>query len=529
MKGEVAVIGSGLAAIAACNALIERGIKPIVLDVGKELPPQKNKTVNLISKKKVHEWSISDRIFLNKNPTVHGKQHPKKLSFGSDYFYGQAGEADISCHKDEVDCPPFSFAKGGFSVGWGGSVLFPDQADLIDWPIEASKLAPYFRDVMQELPYSATQDGLALNFPLMRNSSNPIRATTGNRMLLAALDSSDLLVRDEVVFGQSRLLLQASDCQYCGACLSGCVYDAIYKSNHTLDALVRKNLIDYRPGILVDKLDDMPHGVIVHFKDDNGDNGKLFFDRIFLAAGAVNSPSIVMKSKFLYGHTAIIKTTCSFIAPLFSFKTLPLDWPRNNTMPGIFFEYKAKELSNHWIHTQISTPNELVLNKLGIQFSGVSPLQKIKRKLAEHLVIAHGNLHSNHANHYKLTLNKNSNTDVIFTSLREPPEDARKSVKTALKRLAKLTPSFGCYVLKPFALDTVQSHGFHLGGGLPMKKNPILEMDTDLLGRPFGWKNIHVVDSSVFPSIPSTTVGVLAMANARRIVLESIENQDATN
>ena len=51
-----------------------------------------------------------------------------------------------------------------------------------------------------------------------------------------------------------------------------------------------------------------------------------------------------------------------------------------------------------------------------------------------------------------------------------------------------------------------------------MRHSPVRETDTNIWGNPKGWSRIHVVDSSVFPSIPGTTVGLLAMANARRIV-----------
>lgn len=522
MIHEVAVIGSGLAAVAACAALIERGFRPVMLDVGKELPEPNNNIAASMGQQKVSAWRASDRVLVNENNTVHGNQHPKKLLFGSDYFYGRAEEAKITCLNENVDSPPYSFAKGGFSVGWGASVLFPDQADLVDWPIRADELLPYFKEVMQALPYSAADDGLALNFPLMHDSYAPVKLTQGNHQLLQNMQASNLLKPNEVVFGQARLLLKSNDCQYCGGCLSGCVYGAIYKANQTLDGWIQKGLVDYRTGVYVERLEETVNGVNVYAKDANGVNIKHFSHRIYLAAGVVNSTAIVMKSKHLYQQSATVKTTFGFIAPLFSFKKLPLDWPNNNTMPGIFLEYKDKKLSDSWIHTQLSTPNELVLKKLGIKLDGNNPIQKMKRKLAEHLVVAHGNMHSNGANHYQLSLNKNAQNGAMLNATREDPTQAKLIVKSAVDKLAELAPTFGCHVIKPFVQDTTQAHGFHLGASMPMKKNPSSAMETDTLGRPLGWKKIHVVDSSVFPSIPATTVGVLAMANARRIAIESM-------
>ena len=62
----------------------------------------------------------------------------------------------------------------------------------------------------------------------------------------------DKIIRNKVkkidpellAFGQARLLINSTDteedkgCKYCGYCMSGCVYDCIYKSSAELDKLV---------------------------------------------------------------------------------------------------------------------------------------------------------------------------------------------------------------------------------------------------------------------------------------------------
>jgi choline dehydrogenase-like flavoprotein len=65
--------------------------------------------------------------------------------------------------------------------------------------------------------------------------------------------------------------------------------------------------------------------------------------------------------------------------------------------------------------------------------------------------------------------------------------------------------------------------GYHSGGTFPMRQNPGA-LETDLLGRPTGFSRVHLVDASVFPSLPATTITLSVMANAHRIgsaVLES--------
>jgi choline dehydrogenase-like flavoprotein len=58
--------------------------------------------------------------------------------------------------------------------------------------------------------------------------------------------------------------------------------------------------------------------------------------------------------------------------------------------------------------------------------------------------------------------------------------------------------------------------GFHSGGSFPMREQP-QELESDLLGRPYGLERVHLIDSSTFPTIPSTTITLTVMANAHRI------------
>ena len=109
--------------------------------------------------------------------------------------------------------------------------------------------------------------------------------------------------------------------------------------------------------------------------------------------------------------------------------------------------------------------------------------------------------------------------DVLFTR-REQRKITSIAIKKSVSKLSNLMRKLGCYVITPFVQDSMKSGGYHVGGTMPMMKNPIKETDTNLFGNPKGWKHIHVIDSSIFPSLPGTTIGLLAMANAARIASE---------
>ena len=65
----------------------------------------------------------------------------------------------------------------------------------------------------------------------------------------------------------------------------------------------------------------------------------------------------------------------------------------------------------------------------------------------------------------------------------------------------------------------------HLGSSFKMSKEPKI-FETDTSGRPFGFKRIHVVDSTVLPNLPTATLVFASMSNSLRISKKVIENME---
>jgi choline dehydrogenase-like flavoprotein len=521
LSRNVAVVGSGLSAIGAIKALRQRGIRPTVLDWGERLDSGRSCMVEALASKPPQEWTAQERDLLNHNPTVEdGSAIPRKLVFGSDYFYGKPRpDAPIEAEGSQ---PPFSYALGGLSAGWGAAVLPPQACDLADWPVGVDELNDYCCKVLAGMPYSAREDGLSLNFPLLTPGTGALRLSRASGRLLDALNAAALAKKDDVVFGQARLLVNAAAegseaCRYCGQCMSGCVYGSIYKAGDEIAVLHEAGEIEYLAGCLVDKVSEEGSKVIVSYCDSEGRACLREFDKVFLAAGAVNSARVVLNSLDLLDHEVHLKTRGGFVMPVFSLRKLPIDWPDCNTQPGLFLELKGKKLE-HWVHVQVSTDNELLLQKLGIRSDARGFMARIKRFIAGHVLLLFVNYHSDHAGHYKLWLTRAAGaarTNALHTSHRIAAPQFRVLWTSCLKLFGVLA-RVGCLPLYPFA--RLNSGAYHVGGTLPMKAKPSGKLETDVLGRVDVWQRIHVVDTSVFPSLPGTTIGLLAMANAYRIV-----------
>ena len=279
-------------------------------------------------------------------------------------------------------------------------------------------------------------------------------------------------------------------------------------------------LIDYRGNTIVKKVNEEDGKTKIYYLDKAKVLKTIDVDKIFIGAGAIGTSRLVLESKMWFNEVLKCKAASGFVMPLIRFRKLPYEWPRINTMPSIFFEFKVQDLSNNWIHSQISTPNELVYRKLNIDSAKNSFVKNIKRYLSRHLITSLVNLHSDHSNGYFLTLKKSKNGDFnCLESVREVNDQVPIKIKT-ISRFSSLMKYAGYYGLTPMVQSTIKAGGGHLGGTFPMNKNPKNKFETDILGRISGWDNIHIIDSSIFPSLPGTTIGLLAMANATRIATE---------
>ncbi len=520
---KIAIIGSGLTGVSAAKALIKRGIKPVLLDVGKVLDDKRQKIVERLGHQDKSDWDPIDLDIITDNPTVRNNKIPKKLSFGSDYVYE-------NLHKSlpTDGSPPATFSKGGFSTVWGGTIMPTDDCDMTDWPIKRKDLEPFYKEVLRNLHCSGRSDFLERKFPTYHSNPTPLNMSTSIKALFRDILNAGIIDEDKFLFGQSRLLTQVLDnadrrgCVYCGHCMSGCVYKCIYTSGDDLDSLIKGGEIDYRPKSLVLSLKEYRDKVDITIEHSNGVRDISSFDRVFLAAGAVNSTRIVLESKQLYNYPVFMKTTNGFVLPMLRLRAYPFDWPNINTEPGLFFEFKNKDISDHWIHGQISTPNEFVMKKLNYNPLRNNIRDKILKPIFDRINIAHCNMHSDHAGSWELSLkpSNENQASILVSRYRALPESIKFSKKASIQ-LFKMGMGFKCYgILPSFTPFTDGDTTFHLGGSLPMRLFPKFENETDLLGTPKGWHRIHVVDSSVFPSIPGTTVGLPAMANAWRIASE---------
>lgn len=514
---KIGIIGSGIAAISVAKKLVKRGLKPIIIDKGDTLNQQKKDTIKKLKNLDYTLWSKSDLKKLYKkdfffNPLI------KKSVFGSNFFYGKSISQSKISKLSSI--PFFSYARGGLAEGWAAAVLPPDDNDIQDWPISNIDLKKSFNEVLAELPLSMMKDDLIDIFPSYKDDLSSLNQSPDTSLILDKF--LNIKNRENFIIGNSRLLTRTvSDgeylnCQYCGRCMQGCVYGSIYRPSQDLDKLIKKKLVNYQNNLIVQRLVMEKNKIKVEFFNSAlKKNEHFIFDKIFLATGAIGSSRIMMQSNNYFGNSLTLKTKSQIIFPLISKSRIDSDWPNVNTQPDIFLEYKnLNKKLYHWTHTQININNDLIANFVPFVSTNNVLAKFILKKIMSHLLIAHTTLHSNYSDHYQLKLIKKNEDDLLKINFVKKLS-SQQFLNIAQNDLVNLFKYADLAVLKYFIFK--KTYSTHLGCSLPMKKKPSEKFDTDIMGVPNDWKNVHIVDTSIFPSLPGTPIGLLLAANANRI------------
>ena len=521
---KIVIIGSGLSAYASILSALDLKVKVTVLDIGAILPAEITLEVSKIRKGepgKVY-LSLADLSKRSGEVKLGTQEMPKKTLYGSQYFY----EEELLGDQSRL---PFSEALGGYSVAWGGAALPPAEGDLPRNTINYPDLVNSIQTLAKYISLPFIEDSLTNEFPNYGDKTDDgnIILSNSQRQLLNRLTSIQNFDKDDtLIVGQSRLLTKVSgprSCQYCGMCSHGCIYNSIFSSESEIKELANSGRIDYFSGRKVLQVRDYNDEVRIEALNlASGLEETFEADYAFVAAGAVNSTKIAIKSFGLEKEEVRFQKTGGFVRPYFSVRKVGLDWPRQNTQANIFMEIKDVNLSKFWIHSQVSTPNEIVI--LGLGYLNSTKLMRLLSPLRNfflrHLILVMTNLHSEEGPFYDLKTVPFEDAIKFDGVLRIPKTylQFEKRVEAKIKRKFRRMG----FLAIPFTKKGVSNGpGYHVGGSMPIGGEG--KLSTDTLGRFDQNSKISFVDTSVLPCIPATTIGLFAMANSHRITTKVLK------
>lgn len=502
---KIAVIGSGPAAAATCLGLCDadltRKLDITVIDIGRTTG--RFSTALLKQKPK---WG--DDVYQSFHRAIRkaGKGWiPEKTYFG-DFPRRYTNQASL--HSD---------VYGGLSKFWGASFIPFTKADLTDWPLDEEEMSVYYRKVLYHVPIAGSMDKMGDYFSCEWVNQPPIRVPKRIKQLQEKINSDR---NSSFIAGGPRLALRNSGsdgCTYCGHCFYGCYNHSIYSSDQTLDKLMRERKIKYVRNHQLIRFEKMPENIKLLVK--NATNGELetqYYDKIYIAAGCIETSRIVSNSLSI-PKFEIVENPMFQVPIFYSGRVDSGDESETIALNNLLIGRLPGEGIDKYVHMQIYPLNVYLwkhaltkaFGNIGLKLSDLA-----HQTVGKHVCVMLFYLHGNYTKGSTLQFNQPSsdlNLNFIYK------ENVREQSSLLLKQLSQLMKGSGFHILSKFASAFAPGGSYHYASTLPMTDAVYFRKDTCEIV-----ENVHITDSSTFPSLPAQNLSFTAMANAYRIAEQSL-------
>jgi choline dehydrogenase-like flavoprotein len=520
-KKHAIVVGSGPSGLAASNALLKRGYSVKILDYG-NIPDSEEGGIGIYQTNTNRENLIKVRSVNLRGKDNYSDLIDQNIDFESNYFYKDSKKLLVG-NIDKVIINP-SLGLGGLSNLWGSSVLPPLQNDISDWPLSVSSLEPFYEEIEKYMRISSSNDSISnlIQFYVGKPHSFPL-GIQGKEFLKDLESNQEKLIENNFFIGRAKQAIDP-DCELTDRRYP---FGPIFNSATVINELRKRPDCEYIPNILVDRLVELDGYVRVEARDS--DAKKLYHfkaQKAFLACGPISSTRIVANSLKFKKRDFILKTNQNMFMPFFRYsRTRNMSMQVNNSIPQVFFTITDSKVCKRAVHIQVTQYGDYVLEKIQNLLPYLTPfINTLGRPLLERMMVFQTLLHSDYSDSIKLNLSKDEDqSKVDLCGIKNPVmKNTYHQVVKSIRRQHHLLRGFTTPAL--MMIDPTGASN-HLGCTLPMRVQPA-EGETDLLGRPSEWRHTHIIDSTVLPSLPATTITFTIMANATRIVDEVVKQSE---
>lgn len=493
------VVGSGPSGVAAATALLDGGQDVTMLDIGRD-----------------------------RDPVLVGRGEPdrddpaRKLLFGSSHPY--LGDLESGLVQTGTRCLA-SGGLGGLSAVWGASTLpFPED-ELGEWPFKAEDLRPYYAHAARLLGISGVPDALEALFPFHAPPEPPLDMSLQARRVHSRLSSqSAALSSAGIRFGRARHAVQAALCEYDAACLRGCARNAIWSSSHVIGKLKGRPGFSYRGGMRVLCLEENRQRVRLHVAPAGASRTVFEANKVFLACGPLATARLVCGS-FGAPETGLpLLSQPYFVLPLLLDESVPGAPEKGlHTLAQLYLELRDPAVSKRTVHLQLYTHNEIIADRIDSAVGWLCfdrPRRRMRDILSSRLLAVQGYLHSDEGVPVAVASRGRGEDCRLFITA----SNARAShaaIRRAAQKLSSHRRLLGFRPLSCLMKFGLPGEGNHVGGLFPMNAAPG-PWQSDRLGRLHGRGRVHLVDSSILPTLPATTFTYAVMANAWRVAAEAM-------
>ncbi|MGC2799162.1 MAG: hypothetical protein WA290_22080, partial [Mycobacterium sp.] len=287
----------------------------------------------------------------------------------------------------------------------------------------------------------------------------------------------------------------------------------IYSARQTVDRFVRGGRVRHVSRVLVTGVEqpvgETPTVRGIDLATDRAIN--LDADRVFVGAGGLGSTRIALNSLNAPPNQVPLQESVQFLVPFVSRRSTgdprgQQDFTLNQF--NLLLKYDDEAYTTSQVHCYPYNPAiaEALPSWLPPSWNGA---------VLGRLTAGLGYLPSWRSPQMRVELgtrHRDALPDITIrvVSNRRPP-----MLASVLRRLTALGPKLDLFPVLPMVRMSGPGKSYHFGSTFPHGNG------SDLLGRIGQFRNVHLIDGSVLPSVPSTTFTLTVMANAHRIVSSS--------
>jgi choline dehydrogenase-like flavoprotein len=526
---EILIVGSGPSAAAVALALEPMTeVKITVVDLGGELESERMRARSTMAGTSPDQWSPGDLELLSSPPKPSSPgQIPTKQIYGSNFPFENFGQLNAVTADQSANKLVVSGAYGGFSNTWGAQMMPYSTGTFRTWPISRRDLEPHYREILRQVPYSGESDDLEETFPLLGTPDHLPKVSHRTAAVLRRYERRRIAVRQHgVTAGHARLALKGSSCRLCGLCMTGCAYELIYSASQTFDQLRARGRVNYQSGLLVHRIEEDATGrVSVHaIESATGRLQTFTADRVFLGAGAIGTTRIVAGSLGLTDRSITLAESAQFMMPFISLRPIPEltqdgEFTLNQFNLFVTFDSDGKDAA--LVHCY--PYNDIMLSSIPA-FLSSGPLRAITQSGLRHLTVGLGYLPSWASPSVELRIGRPPAEGTLpQIRVTSHENDATKPMlNRVIRQLRRSGRALDIHPIPGQTKISGAAKSYHYGGSFAMQEKVLGDFSSDLLGRVGSWRNVHLVDASVFPTVPATTFTLTIMANAHRIATEAL-------
>lgn len=522
------VLGSGPAAVACTRELLRAGRKVLMVDPGRSLPPASQELAadfrNNPEPRSYLEKLRGMRAALPKG------MRDKKLPFSSPHVY-EGIDRFLPLRADNAHIAR-SLASGGLSAIWGATVMPMTARSFRNWPVTQDDMAPFYRRAAEIIDIPNPHDDLETLYPHYGDAPPLALSPHGAQLMAALLNNKQALNDAGILFGRCRSAVgkryanNGEGCVYCGFCMYGCPYKTIFNADYVLDDLKTNPDFSCKTGWIAERFTETTDGVSVYLRhQENGRTETITSERLFVACGAATSLRLVADACRWYDRRFTLLDTQRVSIPLLLKRSTGEGLiPRTNTLGQVFIEIDDPEICYELIHVQIYGYNPFIFDMLAAKLGRLPLPEKLLQPLFSRLMFAMTYLPSQISGSISVAIKPPEDGKGMPTASYTGVENPRTvaAVAKLKNKLWRQRQNLGLIPVLPGTEIAQPGVSVHLAGGLPMRRNPG-PGESDILGRPFGMQNVHVVDGACFSDLPGEHLTYTIMANAARIGAQSTE------